>query len=473
VTGELRREITQAAIEEKLTYNKQVAQKTAASEMANRLVPPDPRRLFMKDILDSSLGNQGTPLEAILSQSGLGTANPTIALPEALRIKPALPQDNIIRQDDILSYKENEYNLFVYSADRDWVINKSQNRYNFTVNFDPANNGPGQTFAPTATVKFKNITRIELVKTILPIEGIDIIQTATQDASENPVYSTALNVNILSFPYLNVYIPELDTNGFGTDTFLNQAFASLQYDANWVSDTSMASKGGYLAMIPKFLKCQKVYTPTPLSTLRKMTISIQRPDGCLVSNSQDTQDVANIVSSYWLSASGSSGWTVSGTNYDSATGVYLWINTGNWFSRFEVNQGDRIQIKGMSFPAAYAGNEAAKNDLISFLERPEGHVVVQIAYQSTATAVIDGPNSVGYANYIIIRSRMSDPTKGSTTVDTFGKLGSTANNTFLNTLTSTDGATGRLINLSHQTTLVFRVITRDLDPTTRLRPDNM
>jgi len=452
---------------------RQAAQKTAASEMANRLVPPDPRRLFMKDILDSSLGNQGTPLEAILSQSGLGTANPTIALPEALRIKPALPQDNIIRQDDILSYKENEYNLFVYSADRDWVINKSQNRYNFTVNFDPANNGPGQTFAPTATVKFKNITRIELVKTILPIEGIDIIQTATQDASENPVYSTALNVNILSFPYLNVYIPELDTNGFGTDTFLNQAFASLQYDANWVSDTSMASKGGYLAMIPKFLKCQKVYTPTPLSTLRKMTISIQRPDGCLVSNSQDTQDVANIVSSYWLSASGSSGWTVSGTNYDSATGVYLWINTGNWFSRFEVNQGDRIQIKGMSFPAAYAGNEAAKNDLISFLERPEGHVVVQIAYQSTATAVIDGPNSVGYANYIIIRSRMSDPTKGSTTVDTFGKLGSTANNTFLNTLTSTDGATGRLINLSHQTTLVFRVITRDLDPTTRLRPDNM
>jgi hypothetical protein len=449
---------------------RQAAQKTAASEMANRLVPPDPRRLFMKDILDSSLGNQGTPLEAILSQSGLGTANPTIALPEALRIKPALPQDNIIRQDDILSYKENEYNLFVYSADRDWVINKSQNRYNFTVNFDPANNGPGQTFAPTATVKFKNITRIELVKTILPIEGLDVIQTVTQ-TSPSLVYSTALNVNVLSFPYLNVYIPELDTNGFGTDTFLNQAFASVQYDANWVSDTSMASKGGYLAMIPKFLKCQKVYTPTPLSTMRKMTISIQRPDGCLVSDTQDTQDIANIVSSYWLSASGGGSWT--GSNYISTTGTYIWINTGNWFSRFEVNQGDRVQIKGMSFPAAYAGNEAAKNDLISFLERPEGHVVVQIAYQSGASTVVDGPNDVGYANYIIIRTRMTDPLKGGTSPDTFGKLGSTANNTFLNTLTSTDGATGRLINLSHQTTLVFRVITRDLDPTTRLRPDNM
>jgi len=451
---------------------KQASQRTAVAEMANRFVPPDPRRIFMKDILDSQSQGQGTSLESILGQSGLATANPTLALPDVVRNKPYLPQDNIIRQDDILAYKENEYNLFVYSADRDWVINKSQNRYNFTVNFDPANNGPGQTFAPTATVKFKNITRIELVKTILPIEGVDVIQTVTA-TSPSIAYSTALNVNVLSFPYLNIYIPELDTNGFGTDTFLNQAFASVQYDANWVSDTSMASKGGYLAMIPKFLKCQKVYTPTPLSTMRKMTISIQRPDGCLVSDTQDTQDIANIVSSYWLSGSGASTWTVTATNYASATGTYLWINTGNWFSRFEVNQGDRIQIKGMTVPAAFTGNAGAAADLLAFLQRPEGHVVVQIAYQSGATAVTDGANEVGYANYIIIRSRMSDPTKGSTAVDTFGKLGSTANNTFLNTLTATDGITGRLINLSHQTTLVFRVITRDLDPTTRIRPDNM
>ena len=280
-------------------------------------------------------------------------------------------------------------------------------------------------------------------------------------------------MNVLCFPYLNVYIPELDTNNFGTDFYLNQAFASIQYDANWVSDSAMASKGGYLAMIPKFLKCQKVYTPTPLSTLRKLTISVQRPDGCLVSDTQDTQDVAGIVSSYWLSSSGSSGWTVTGTDYESTTGLYLWINTGNWFSRFEVNQGDRVQMKNIAFPAAYAGNAGAAADLITFLTRPEGHVVVQIAYQSAATAVTDGANAVGYANYIIIRTRMVDPAKGSTSPDTFGRLSSGNNDTFLNTLTSTAGATGRLINLSHQTTLVFRVITRDLDATTRLRPDNM
>jgi len=449
------------------------AQREAQTEMASRFVTPDPRRIFMKDVLEGNPAGQGTPLESILNGggSGLAEANMTLALPTAPRIKPPQQADVLIRQEDILAYKENEYNLHIYSADRDWLTNKNQNRYNFTVTFDPANNGNGFSYAPTAAVKFKNITRIELVKSILPIEGLDIVQTVTNPSG--PVYGTSLNINVLSFPYLNIYIPELDTNNFGTDTFLNQAFAAVQYDANWVTDNNTASKGGFLAMIPKFLKCQKVYTPTPLATLQKLSISIQRPDGCLVSDTLDTLDIANLVSSYWLSPSGSSGATVTGTDYDSTTGVYMWINTATWFSRFTVNQGDRIQFKGITFPAAYAGNAAARDDLIAFLQRPQGHIVVQIAYESAANTFTDGVNSVGYANYIIIRSKMTDPTTGSTAVDTFGKLGSTANNAFLNTLTATNGATGRLINLSHQTTLVLRVITRDLDSTSRLRPDNV
>lgn len=450
--------------------SKLAAQREAQSEMASRLVTPDPRRMFMRDVLEGNPAGQGTPLESILNnQSGLGDANMTLAIPTAPRLKPPQQADVLIRQEDILAYKENEYNLHIYSADRDWVTNKSQNRYNFTVNFDPANNGPGFTFSPSASVKFKNITRIELVKTILPIEGVDIVQTVTN--TTGPVYGTALNINVLSFPYLNIYVPELDTNNFGTDNYLNQAFAAVQYDANWVTDNAAASKGGFLAMIPKFLKCQKVYTPTPLSTLRKLTISIQRPDGCLVSDTLDTLDLANITSSRWLTTG--AGLTVTGTDYDIGAGTYLWINTNTWFSRFQVNQGDRIQFKNIAFPASYAGNAGARDDLIAFLQRPEGHLVVQIAYESPANTFVDGANSVGYANYIIIRSKMVDPTTGSTAVDTFGKLAAGANNTFLETLTNADGATGRLINLSHQTTLVFRVITRDLDPTTRLRPDNV
>lgn len=442
------------------------AQRESANEMASRFVPPDPRRIFMKDILDGNPTGQGTSLESLIGESGLANANSTIALPTQIRARPPLQQDTIIRQDDILAYKENEYNLFVYSADRDWLINKNQNRYNFTVNFDPANNGPGQTFAPSATIKFKNITRIELIKTILPIEGIDIIQTVTSD-NPSVVYNTSLNMNILSFPYLNVYIPELDTNNFGTDTYFNQAFASLQYDANWVSDNNTASKGGFLAMIPKFLKCQKVYQPTPLATLRKLSIQIQRPDGCLVSDTLDTLDVQTICTSAAFSRIGTDS-----TVYGTAASEYLFIQTKTWFSRFMVNQGDRIRFGNIGF----GGYETpASTELATFLQKQEGHLVVATAYVAAGGALTDGQNNVGYANVIIIRTKMADPTTGSTSPVNFGGSGTT--NTALQNALNTSGTiasfTGTFINLSHQTTLVFRVITRDLDPTSRIRPDNL
>lgn len=446
-------------------------QQESASEMASRFVSPDPRRMFMKDLLDGSpMGQaqsqgQGTSLEMIELASGLGTGNPTIVNPDRSRIKQ---QDVLIRQEDILSYKENEFNLHVYSADRNWFTNTTQNRYNFTVNFDPANNSSGFAFAPTAAIKFKNIVRIELVKTILPIEGVDIIQTRSV-VSNVVSYGTSLNTNILSFPYLNIRIPELDNNNYGTDYNLQQAFGVVQYDANWVSDNNISAKGGFLAMIPKFLKCQKVYAPTPLATLQKLSIRIERPDGNLVSDTLDTLDISGIKSSYNMSG------VTTGTSYADTSGNYLWIQTKTWFNRFLINQGDRVQMSGLAFQPAYSGNADAATDLLNYLTRSQGHLVIGVGYTTTTGSVFfnDGANIVGYCNYIVIRSKMKDPTLGFTQPDTFGLLSNSANNTFLNTLTTANLSAGRLINISHQTTLVFRVITRDLDSTARIRPDNL
>ena len=453
-------------------------QQESAAEMASRFVSPDPRRMFMKDILDGNLMNQsqsqgqGTSLELIESAASIGTGNPTIVVPSRTNIKS---QDTLLRQEDVLSYKENEFNLHIYSADRNWFANTTQNRYNFTVNFDPANNSSGFAFAPTAAIKFKNITRIELVKTILPIEGVDIIQTRSVVGAA-VTYGTSLNTNILSFPYLNIRVPELDNNNYGTDYNLQQAFGVVQYDANWISDNNTASKGGYLAMIPKFLKCQKVYQPTPLATLQKMTIRIERPDGNLVSDALDTVDISGFKSSYNMTACPSGSGVVSGTSYSDTSGNYLWIQTKTWFNRFHVNQGDRIQLQGVAFASTYAGNTGATADLIDFVTRSQGHLVVGVGYTTTGGGKVfynDGANIVGYCNYIIIRSKMVDPTTGSTQPDRFGLLASSANNTFLDTLCAAGLTAGRLINISHQTTLVFRVITRDLDSTARIRPDNL
>jgi hypothetical protein len=473
--------------------SRMTAQRESASELASRMIAPDPRRIFMKDVLDGNPAgqqNQGTSLESLLRPSSYdadnsSAGNATLALPSARTTRAPRPQDTIIPQDDVLTYKENEYNLFMYSADRDWLSGNPtlQNRYNFTVNFDPANNRAGQLFGvnAAASIKFKNITRIEFVKAILPVEGLESIMRKNAASMASVNYDVSLNVNILSFPYLNLYVKELDTNSYGTDYNFERAFGVLQYDANWISDNTVTTKGGYLAMIPKFLKCQKVYTPTPLSTLQKLTLRLERPDGSLVSDIQDTLDISGVFSS-----SGSSGAymgplggaytaNITGTKYADASANYIWLETSSYFSRFSVAQGDRIRLRGLTFPSTYSGDAGALADLLNWLNTTD-HLVIGTAWSNRTSTVVyykDGWNQVGYSKYIIIQTRMNDPTTGSVTPVNYGSLSSSTNITFLSKLCGNTLTAGRLLNLNHQTHFVFRVITRDMDSTSRLRPDNL
>jgi len=466
--------------------SRMMVQRESATELATRMVNPDPRRIFMKDVIDGNPTGQGTSLESLFrSNNNSAAGNATTALPSALTTRPVRPQDNIIPQDDILTYKENEYNLFMYSADRDWLSGNPtlQNRYNFTVNFDPGNNRAGQFFGvnAAASIKFKNITRIEFVKAILPVEGVDTIMRKNAATTASINYDVSLNVNILSFPYLNLYVKELDTNSYGTDYNFERAFSVLQYDANWISDNTVTTKGGYLAMIPKFMKCQKVYTPTPLSTLQKLTLRLERPDGNLVSDVQDTLDISGVFSSsgssgaYMAPAGGGYSANVAGTKYADASSNYLWLETANYFSRFSVAQGDRIRIRGITFPSGFSGDTGALADLVSWLNTGD-HLVVGTAWASRVGSTVyykDGANQVGYSKFIIIQTRMNDPTSGSVLPSNYGSLTTANNATFLSKLCGNTLTAGRLLNLSHQTHFVFRVITRDMDATSRLRPDNL
>jgi hypothetical protein len=438
-------------------------------------VPPDPRYLYM--------GESGVIPNGPRAM-GIADGNPTIALPMTMQPRMTLPQDNIRAQDDVISYRENEYNLFIYSADRDWVNNTQENRYNFSVNFDPANNRLGYGLSPSTYIKFKNIVRIELVKIIMPTEACDALMTKTSTT----VYNTTKSVNVFAYPYLQVRIDELNTNGFGTNDGLNNAFGVVSYDAYWASDTTLKAKG-YTRLVPKFLKCQKVYYPTPLSTLQKMTIQIQKPDGSQFCTNADALDVSGVVTSAQINVTG--GWKgaagtsvdVTGASYYDVSGEFLWIQTKTWFSQYTFAQGDRINLSNVALPTSFSGGAQAATDFAAFLTRPTGHVVVDIAYNynistkmyfkdGTDTAS-SGSNKVGYSNFIIIRNSFSDPSTGSVTLLPFGGS-ATTNSTFLAALNATPGlSTGRLLNMSHQIQIIFRVITRDMDSKTHLRPDNL
>ena len=105
--------------------------RTLENEITTMTVPPDMRALFGMQSVGRS------PYTA--DQSSLAQANPTIAVPTVRADRPVLPQDFLQKEEDVLNYKENEYNLFCYSADRDWTVNTGESRYNFSVLFNPGN----------------------------------------------------------------------------------------------------------------------------------------------------------------------------------------------------------------------------------------------------------------------------------------------------------------------------------------------
>ena len=433
-------------------------------------IMPDRRDLLLAPIGSfDTMTVSPTPRELGQANSNPTIVNPLLASP----VKNDLPQNYVQREDKVVSYREIENNLFIYSGDRDWLRNNKENRYSFTVNFDPAANGQG--FNPTisAQQKFKNIVRIELVKCIMSGESLDV----TVDKSGSTV-KTNYQDNVLNFPYITVRVAELENNNFGTDNFLDRSFGVLQYDAQWVSDeTQKECSRGYLAMIPKFLKCQKEFYPTPLSTLQKLTIDIRRPNGELLSNSPDTYDIAGIIG-----AGPSSFGTVFPFQVNPTTSIYniaassqpanFFIVTNKYFSRFEICKGDRLQISGYTYTDAALNdpvNGPALRDFCTWINRPEGHIVVNIGYNDTTTSILDGENQVGYANVIMIQARYQDPSTGSIALSPFG---STNFSDILNAFGIALQSPRRLIDVNKQLNLVFRVITREMDSLPQIRPDN-
>ena len=465
------------------------------------VVLPDRRELLMGQIGSFDSMSQGRLL-------GQANGNPTLSEPQLVAPSRILPQQVLIKEDPVIGYREVENNLFIYSADRDWLRNNKENRYNFTVNFDPAANG--QSFGPNiaSQQKFKNIVRIELVKCIMPGECLSVTVQRTRN---NQYTDTSYMDNILNLPYVILRVAELENNNYGTDNFLDRSFGVLQYDAQWLSDSTIQTPytRGFLGMIPKFMKCQKEYYPTPLSTLQKMTIDLRRPNGELISSAPDTFDIGGIIAPQTATSyveSAFQGTDIIGSafpftntiklgdttlNYNvvippiNGTAANFFINTTKYFTKFEVCPGDRIQIGGYNYPEAVLNDPAYGQTLRAFctwINRPEGHIVLNFAHSvaqtliPNSTNITDGFNELGYANFIIIQAPYQDPSSGDVRLMPFGPMLPDDVYPNIGAILNAFGAAlqspVRLINLNRQLNLVFRIITRDMDSLPQLRPDN-
>jgi hypothetical protein len=75
----------------------------------------------------------------------------------------------------------------------------------------------------------------------------------------------------------------------------------------------------------------------------------------------------------------------------------FYINTSKYFSKFEMSAGDRIQISGYTYSPEVLADQvsgAALRDFCAWVNRPEGHIVLDAAYSPTTSTLKDGFNDL-------------------------------------------------------------------------------
>jgi len=222
------------------------------------------------------------------------------------------------------------------------------------------------------------------------------------------------------------------------------------------------------------------------------TIDVRRPNGDLITSSPDTFDVGGILAPQAGEVLGSQFPFTNAIKFMESPLAYnmmipggisgnpanFYINTVKHFSKFEVSDGDRIQISGYSYSEGAFNDPTHGQSLRQFCQwvnRPEGHIVLAAAHAintdiaSDTNNIRDGFNDLGYANFLVIQARYQDPSTGFVSLDPFGpNFGGT-----LNAFGASLQSPIRFINLNKQTSFVFRIITREMDAHPQLRPDNV
>ena len=401
-------------------------------------------------------------------------AAPPLSGPPLSGPPPVQPKDFLQKQEDVVKYRETEYNLVINSKDRDWVHSTQQNRYNFSVQLG-GTKPQGVQLQTTLTHQFRNITRIEFIKAVIPVEGLDVVTLQVCDPSGSTMppatSSDQAFYSALALPYVQVMMDEIVGNNYGTNDTIDRSLAICQYDAAWRSEVvsvGTLTNRGYTLFFPKFMKAQRVYAPAPMASLQQMSFQILAPENQLLSKTPDAAPMQTILFGSRLDLSSNSCYA-----HKDVSGDYLFLNTTSWFSLWAFSQIDRVQLAGLDISCNPTLKSSAA-DFVRWIQREEGHVVVGIGHTHrdiSGNRVDDGPNECGYANWIIIRNRHTDPTKdGTCNRESFGTL---AEESALASLLVHAHIGGAVLNLSRQVQLVMRIITRDLDPTSSLRPDNI
>ena len=151
---------------------------------------------------------------------------------------------------------------------------------------------------------------------------------------------------------------------------------------------------------------------------------------------------------------------------------YFFIFTSTFFSRFQFAVGDVLGVGNFTYDEDTLNSYDQLRTFTEWINASTGHIIVGIGHikgEEETGKLHDGPNALGYANCIIINARYDDPTTGKIGINPFGNIVKKG----IIAKCDCPIEPRRVINLSRQVQMVFRIITREIDPLGQIRADNM
>jgi hypothetical protein len=271
---------------------------------------------------------------------------------------------------------------------------------------------------------YKNVQWMEANYVAVPME-------ITRASSGNNLTSSVVQKNYtydfsISYPYVILALEGYEGAYDGTNEVLRRAFSVLVYDRSYQAPNGR----GYVILKPA--QNERRTFITPMSVMRSLSVSLLKPNGTLINNSMDNYDVINV-------------------QYEPQNSKFLKLICRQYFDGNELYVGDQIMIRHFTLEAGTNMQSASISpyrSLESFLNRQEGHDVVQLGL----------PNTQGFYNsFYILAPGVLDQTAGSVILDN-NILSGVAT---LSAVDPADRATitspGRLLNMSLQCFMAFRV----------------
>lgn len=275
---------------------------------------------------------------------------------------------------------------------------------------------------------FKDIYSLSVTNVSIPTEIFHkyVNANAINSLQVNDVNNYNFNFN---FPYILCNIDEFQDVYDGTDDTIRKAFCQLQYD-NLIKTPNGR---GYIILKPVQNEI-KFFHPNPLSSLPTLNLSLTKPNGELINNSEDGLCILSI-SVY--------------QNY------YLKITTKHYFDKDSFYRGDFVRIK--NFNLYQINSTISKHNIEtfnSFINRKEGHSIYEIGE----------PNEEGYFNTFHIYGLGNfNPALGkfeidSSITDTLSEFNNHLNNSnFFESSSVENFENGYLLNMSLQNTISITV----------------